>query len=59
MPDLQGGLVTALKCQRCQRYWTVSTQFPDTFHVIGRFCPDCIPVVLPELGQMPIPRRTA
>lgn len=51
--------MTSLKCHRCTRYWTVTTNWPDTFEVIQRFCPDCIPAVLPRMGTAAMPRRTA
>jgi hypothetical protein len=48
--------VTSLKCQRCGLYWSISTLWPDTFQVISKFCPDCIPYSIPRMGVLPFRR---
>lgn len=51
--------MTAMKCHRCGKFWTF-TGNPDLFAVIAKFCPMCVPVMLPQMGVTPIPqRRTA
>lgn len=49
--------MTALKCQRCQSWWSIATQHPDQFSVISRFCPNCIPLVAPPMGNVPFTKK--
>jgi hypothetical protein len=51
--------MTSVKCKRCAKWWTIATLYPDTFHAIARFCPDCIPYCLPLMGVIPLQRRPA
>ncbi|QFG09078.1 hypothetical protein I5J49_gp50 [Mycobacterium phage ThulaThula] len=41
--------MNGVKCQRCGNYWSFSGN-PNLFQVIDKFCPICIPAVLPRLG---------
>lgn len=44
-------------CHRCGRWW--SHNAGPGFSVITRFCPNCIPLMLPLMGVVAMPRRSA
>lgn len=44
--------MTATKCRRCGHYWTFAGN-PELFSAISKWCPLCVPKVLPVMGQAP------
>lgn len=43
--------MTSVKCLRCESWWSVHTLWPDLFRSICKFCPYCLPVIYPKMGE--------
>ena len=49
--------MTSLRCQRCGRYWSMTTNWPDSHPVTSRWCPICIPHIMPMADVLPLRGR--
>lgn len=44
--------MTIVRCEYCKGHYLIHTRWPHRFRYISRYCPDCIPVVAPEMPEL-------
>ena len=42
--------MNAAQCRRCGCFWAFAAN-PDLFHAITKWCPTCLPKLLPTMGN--------